>query len=265
MLRLVCCCAARAVSPAACVIHSLLLVPFLMKAPLPSVRFVPPQWVRTSTTSGAFLAMTTSDSLPPAFLPPATPASTEPGPPAPAPPAGVVPDSPNEPPPLAFTPLPPSPPEQFPLVRSEDGRVALTNEGLELEGELFGWRELEGVEVRAVRWLLGVLLGAFTFCVFTLGFLQYWLRSMPAALGMGAGVALVAWGARGTNRWRLYRPGQEPRHFAFAGAARSWQQLAQEANRRIRQRHDEAAATAAYWLHTTAALTPPPVVTGSND
>jgi hypothetical protein len=30
----------------------------------------------------------------------------------------------------AFQPLPPLPPEQFPTLRSEDGRVTLTNEGL---------------------------------------------------------------------------------------------------------------------------------------
>ncbi|OWP63086.1 hypothetical protein CDA63_11175 [Hymenobacter amundsenii] len=104
------------------------------------------------------------------------------------------------------------------------------------------------MDVQAVRWLLGVLLGAFTICVFLLGYLQFWLRSVPAALGLGLGIALLAWGLRGTNRWRLHRPGRETRHFAFSGAARSWQQLAREANRRLRQRHHEAAATAAYWL-----------------
>lgn len=156
-----------------------------------------------------------------------------------------------------FQPLPPPPPELLPTLRSEDGRVALTNDGLELNEELFGWRELEGVDVQPVRWLLGVMLGAFTLCIFMLGFLQFWLRTVPAALGMSLGIALLAWGARGTNRWRLHRPGQEPRHFAFSGPARSWQQLAQEANRRIRQRHDEAAATAAYWLHQAELATRP--------
>ncbi|RIY05030.1 hypothetical protein D0T11_21080 [Hymenobacter rubripertinctus] len=147
-----------------------------------------------------------------------------------------------------FRLLPPPPPEQFAPERSEDGRLTLGNEELELDGELFGWRELEGVDVRPVRWLLAVLLGAFALSVFLLGYLQFWLRSVPAALGMGVGVALLAWGLRGTNRWRLHRPGREARHFAFSGPARSWQHLAQEANRRIRQRHQEAAATAAYYL-----------------
>ena len=223
-----------------------------MQAPLRPVPVVPPQWVRTTTSSGAFSVMT--DDTPP-LLPGAEPETPE----------HLLPDSaptpfpepnPSEPD-TSFRPLPPSPPEQFPTIRSEDGRVALTNDALELNGELFGWRELEGVDVRPVRWLLGVLLGAFVLCGFMLGFLQFWLRSLPAALGMGLGIVLLAWGARGTNRWRLYRPGREPRHFAFSGGARTWQQLAQEANRRIQQRHNEAAEAAAYWLHETSLLAPP--------
>jgi len=215
-----------------------------MKAPLPSVRLVPPQWVRTTTASGAFSAMSRSTAPEPEPAPTPTPTPT----PTPNQPEETAhPLAPLLPEPY-FQPLPPPPPELFSILRSEDGRVELTNDGLELNGELFGWRELEGVDVRPVRWLLGVMLGAFTLCVFMLGFLQFWLRTVPAALGMALGVTLLAWGARGTNRWRLYRPGQEPRHSAFSGPARSWQQLAQEANRRIRQRHDEAAATAAYWL-----------------
>ncbi|RSK24045.1 hypothetical protein [Hymenobacter metallilatus] len=204
-----------------------------MKALLPAVRLVPPVWVQTTTGSGAFRAMDHSTSSP-------SPGSG----PQPHHSAGVAAGSlPAEP-----LPQPPPEPEQFLLQRSEDGRVALTNEGLELNNELYGWRELEAVDVRPVRWLLGVLLGVSMLCVFLLGYLQFWLSTVPAALGLGLGMALLAWGVRGTNRWRLYRPGREPRHFAFSGGARSWQQLAQEANRRIRQRHDEAAATAAYWL-----------------
>ncbi|RSK44013.1 hypothetical protein [Hymenobacter rigui] len=205
-----------------------------MKAPLPPVRLVPLNWVRTTTGSGAFSAM--DHSIPPAPDNNASPLDSTGGLPA-----GQFPEP-------VFQPLPPAPPEQFQTQRSEDGRVALTNDGLELQGELFGWRELEAVDVRPVRWLLGVLLGAFVLCAFLLGYLQFWLSTVPAALGIGLGIALLAWGARGTNRWRLHRPGQEPRHFAFSGPARSWEQLAQEANYRIRKRHDEAAATAAYWL-----------------
>lgn len=151
-----------------------------------------------------------------------------------------------------FLLLPPPPPQSFLTLRSEDGQVALTNDGLEIKEKLFGWRELEGVDVRPVRWLLGVLLGGFVLCGFMLGYLQYWLHTLPAAVGMGIGALLLAWGAKGTNRWRLHRPGQEPSHFAFSGPALAWQQLAQEANRRIRQRHQEAALEAAYWLQAAA-------------
>ncbi|GAB3292733.1 hypothetical protein GCM10027348_12090 [Hymenobacter tenuis] len=224
-----------------------------MQAPLRPVPVVPPLWVRTTTSSGAFSAMT-DDQTP--LLPGSAPETPEPTPPAPA--ATPFPEPNSSETDTGFRPLPPPPPEQFPTIRSEDGRVALTNDALELNGELFGWRELEGVDVRPVRWLLGVLLGAFVLCGFLLGFLQYWLRSLPAALGMGVGIMLLAWGARGTNRWRLHRPGREPRHFAFSGGARTWQQLAQEANRRIQQRHNEAAADAAYWLHATSFPGPTP-------
>ncbi|TGE04278.1 hypothetical protein [Hymenobacter fodinae] len=149
----------------------------------------------------------------------------------------------------AFQLLPPPPPMVFTVVRSEDGRMALTNEALEINGQVFGWRELEGVDVQPVRWLLWFLLGGFTLAGFMLGFLQNWLRTIPAAMGMALGALLLAFGTRGANRWRLHRPGQEAAYFALSGPARGWQQLAAESNRRIRQRHDEAAAAAEYWLH----------------
>jgi hypothetical protein len=126
--------------------------------------------------------------------------------------------------------------------------MALTNEALEINGQVFGWRELEGVDVQPVRWLLWFLLGGFTLAGFMLGFLQNWLRTIPAAVGMAVGALLLAFGTRGANRWRLHRPGQEPAYFALSGPARGWQQLAAEANRRVRLRHDEAAAAAEYWL-----------------
>lgn len=152
-----------------------------------------------------------------------------------------------------FSLLPPPPPEHFLTLRSEDGRVAVTDHGLEIQDKLFGWRELEAVDVRHVRWLLGVMLGGFVLCGFLLGYLQFWLRSTPAAAGIGLGALLLVWGVRGTNRWRLHRPGQEPSHFAFSGPTLAWQQLAQEANHRIRQRHREAALEAAYWLQVAEA------------
>ncbi|WP_141106444.1 hypothetical protein [Hymenobacter gelipurpurascens] len=161
---------------------------------------------------------------------------------------------------LGFQLLPPPAPEVFPLVRSEDGRMALTNEALEVDGQTVGWRELEAVDVQPVRWLLWFLLGGFTLAGFMLAFLQNWLRTIPAAAGMAAGALLLAFGARGSNRWRLHRPGREVAYFALPGAARSWQQLAAEANRRIRQRHDEAAASTTYWMQRA---TWPPAAPGS--
>ncbi|MBT9392434.1 hypothetical protein KLP40_04595 [Hymenobacter sp. NST-14] len=226
-----------------------------MKAPLPPVRLVPPHWVRTTTASGAFSGMSEPDSPSlPSPVPTQAPGADGPTPPVTNPPEPAAAEN------AGFRLLPPPPAAQFAVERSEDGRLVLGNEGLELDGELFAWRELEAVDVQPVRWLLGVLLGAFSFCGFLLGFLQYWLRSLPAALGMALGVVLMAWGGRGTNRWRLHRPGQEARHFALSGGARSWQRLAQEANQRIRQRHHEAAATAAYYLQRAdyQALPPAP-------
>ncbi|MBX0289828.1 hypothetical protein K3G63_05225 [Hymenobacter sp. HSC-4F20] len=214
------------------------------KAPLRPVFVVPtPWWVRTATAGGAFSVMSDLPSTSPAPEPP-VPASNSPLAALPQP--GPAPEP--LPPELGFRPVPPPPPEQFPTLRSEDGRVALTNEALEINEEVFGWRELAGVDVQPVRWLLGVLLGGFVLCGFMLGYLQFWLHTTSAALGMAAGALLLVWGARGTNRWRLHLPGREPRHFAFSGPARSWQHLAQEANHRIRQRHQEAATEAAYWL-----------------
>lgn len=226
----------------------------LHKAPLRPVAVVPPpRWQWTATAGGAFLVM--SDL-------PSSPSSPEP-----EPSAFPLPGATNSlPEPAGGTfaaeqvslPVPPPPPVQFPTFRSEDGRVALTNDALEINAEVFGWRELAGVDVQPVRWLLGVLLGGFVLCGFVLGYLQFWLHTMPAALGMAAGAGLLVWGVRGTNRWRLHRPGQEARHFAFSGPARSWQHLAQEANHRIRQRHEEAAAEAAYWLQAAELPTWPP-------
>lgn len=217
-----------------------------MQAPLPSPRHVPPYWVRTSTGgSGAFVRLP-----PPAPMP-------EPDPEI------IQPDAPELP--LHFGPLPeatepllppPPLPEVFTTLRSEDGRMALANEGLALNGEQFAWRELEGVDVQPVRWLLGVLLGALVFCGFLLAYLQFWLSSPVAALGIGLGLALLAWGLRGSNRWRLHRPGRETRYFSFSGPARGWQQLAREANRRIGQRHHETATAAAYWLQQAALVAP---------
>ena len=220
-----------------------------MQAPLPPLRHVPSHWVRTGTGgSGAFAGSA------PRSEPAATPLPALPTPPPEAPEPAPLP----EPPPEVAEPLlpPPPTPELFAPLRSEDGRLLLTNEGLELNNEQFSWRELEGVDVQPVRWLLGVLLGAFIFLGFLSAYLQFWLKTAPAALGMGLGLALLAWGLRGTNRWRVHRPGRQTRYFSLGGPANGWQALAREANRRIGQRHHETATAAGYWLQQTAFIAP---------
>jgi len=158
-------------------------------------------------------------------------------------------------------PLPP--PQQFATVRSDDGRLVLTNEQLQLNGQSFGWWELESADVQRVRWLLWLLLGGFTLAGFLLGFLQNWLRTMPAALGMMVGTLLLALGQRGTNRLRLHRLGREAAHFALPGELVSWQKLTAEINRRIRQRQHETAMRATAAL--LAATPPSPSATATNE
>ena len=148
--------------------------------------------------------------------------------------------------PPAETPAPPLPPHPpLPTLRSDDGRVVLTSDSLQVNGQRFALLELEGVEVQRVRWLLWLLLGGVILAGFLLGFLQNWLRTMPAVLGIAAGAVLLAWGQRGANRLRLHRLGREAVHFALPGELAQWQKLMAETNRRIRRRHDEAAETAA--------------------
>lgn len=176
------------------------------------------------------------------------------------PPAGPPPEAaePGATPPDEGPGLPP--PQQFPTVRSEDGRLVATNDSLVINGQQFGWWELESADVQRVRWLLWLLLGGFTLAGFLLGFLQNWLRTMPAALGMTVGALLLAWGQRGTNRLRLHRLGREAVHFALPGEAAPWQKLTAEVNRRIRQRQHETAvaATAALAQAQALAALPPP-------
>jgi hypothetical protein len=143
-------------------------------------------------------------------------------------------------------------PAPLPPLSSADGRVQLTADTLTVNGQQFPLLELESIELTPVRWLLWYLLGGFVLAGFALAFLQNWLRTMPAMLGLAAGALLFVYGQRGTNRLRLHRLGREAAHFALPGEPEPWQQLAREANRRIRRSHDEAAAVAA------AALLPPP-------
>lgn len=154
----------------------------------------------------------------------------------------------------ALPPLPP--PQQFPVVQSEDGRLLLTNDSLTVNGQSFGWWELEGAEVKRVRWLLWLLLGGFTLAGFLLGFLQNWLRTMPAALGMTVGALLLAFGQRGANRLQLHRLGREATNFALPGELAPWQKMTSEINRRIRQRQHETAAAATAALLAAQANSP---------
>jgi hypothetical protein len=131
-----------------------------------------------------------------------------------------------------------------PTLHGPNGRVILTASALEVDGQRYALLELDAVELTPVRWLLWYLLGGIVLAGFALAFLQNWLRTVPAALGLAAGALLLAYGNRGTNRLRLYRSGREALHFGLAGDSIAWQKLAAEINRRIRRRHEEAAAAA---------------------
>ncbi|KAA9339749.1 hypothetical protein F0P96_03795 [Hymenobacter busanensis] len=143
--------------------------------------------------------------------------------------------------PATFIPAPVPP--RAPM-RSADGRVELTDDALTVEGNAFSLLELESVQVQAVRWLLWIMMGALTLGGFTLAFLQNWIRTPTAMIGMAAGALLLAWGNRGANRLRLNRLGREAAHYALPGDLAQWQKLASEANQRIYLRHQRAAADA---------------------
>lgn len=137
-----------------------------------------------------------------------------------------------------------------PTLHGPNGRVVLTATALEVDDQRFALLELDGVELKPIRWLLWYLLGGVVLAGFALAFLQNWLRTVPAALGLTAGALLLAYGNRGTNRLRLHRSGREALHFALAGDPLPWQRLMAEANRRIQRRHEEAAAAAvAAWAY----------------
>ncbi|GAB3825674.1 hypothetical protein [Hymenobacter jeollabukensis] len=142
----------------------------------------------------------------------------------------------------SFAP-PPLPPPR-PPVQSADGRWRLTDDELILDGRHYSLLELERVTVQHVRWLLWILLGAFTLGGVALAFLQNWLRTPSAMLGMVAGALMLAWGQRGANRVRLARLGLDDQHHALPGELTGWQQLGAETNIRIHLRHQRAAQEA---------------------
>ncbi|GAC1587148.1 MAG: hypothetical protein NVS3B25_02880 [Hymenobacter sp.] len=139
-------------------------------------------------------------------------------------------------------------PPTLPLLRSTDGRVVLTDAALTVRGQSFLLLELERADLTPVRWILWYLLGGLGLATVMITFLQNGLRTGPAMLGMALTALLLAYGHRGTNRLRLFRPGREVVNFALPGETRPWQQLSAEINRRSALVHDRAAREAAALL-----------------
>ncbi|WP_198989396.1 hypothetical protein [Hymenobacter sp. BT559] len=191
--------------------------------PAAGPRVSAPAWVLSSTA--------TAGDRPPA---PSTPA------------ASTLPEAPV--PPVVELPTPPPPLPPLPTVQSPDGRLVLTDTHLTVLGQTFGLRELERAEVHHVRWVLWVLLGSLGLAVVLIAFLQNWLHTGPAMLGMATTALLLAYGQRGTNRLRLWRLSSSAAHFALPGDLSLWQRLVGELNRRIARTHDWVAAEAAYLL-----------------
>ncbi|WP_046242384.1 hypothetical protein [Hymenobacter terrenus] len=145
---------------------------------------------------------------------------------------------------LASVPeLPPTPP-----LHSDDGRATLTDTMLTVRGQQFLLLELERAELTPVRWLLWYLLGGLGLAAVMIAFLQNWLHTGPAMLGMAITALLLAYGHRGTNRLRLHRLGREMVNFALPGETSPWQRFTAEVNRRIYRVHDQAAREAAALL-----------------
>jgi hypothetical protein len=143
-------------------------------------------------------------------------------------------------------PFPELPP--LPSVTSNDGRVKLTDKALTVLGREFLLMELERVEITPVKWILWYLLGALGLAFVMIAFLQNWLHTGPAMLGMALTALLLAYGHRGTNRLRLHLLGREMVNFALPGETPPWQRLIAEVNRRIYRLHDHAAREAAALL-----------------
>jgi len=139
---------------------------------------------------------------------------------------------------------------ELPALRSDDGRVVLTGSTLTVRGRAFRLLELERAELTPVRWILWYLLGGLGLAAVMIAFLQNWLRTGPAMLGMALTALLLAYGHRGTNRLRLHRLGREVVNFALPGETPPWQRLVAEVNRRIFRVHDHAAQEAAHLLAT---------------
>lgn len=207
-----------------------------------ATRTAAPVWSRPSSTIAAVSKpMNPFETQPEASQPNAAPeppsgASLLPAPaePAPAPVPTYVP---------AIEPVPELPP--LPELTSDDGRVRITDTTVTVLGREFLLRELERADVAHVRWILWFLLGGLGLAFVMIAFLQNWLHTGPAMLGMALTGLLLAYGHRGTNRLRLHRLGREVVNFALPGETPPWQRLTAELNRRIFRVHDHAARVAA--------------------
>ena len=125
------------------------------------------------------------------------------------------PSAPSYQPATPHEPLPALPP--LPEERSADGRVILTDSSVTVRGREFSLRELERAEITPVKWILWYLLGGLGLAFVMIAFLQNWLHTGPAMLGMALTALLLAYGHRGTNRLRLHRLGREMLNFALPG------------------------------------------------
>ena len=204
-----------------------------------ATRTAAPTWARPTSTQAVFEPMNYLEAQPPADPTPNV---------APEQPSGAAllstPLGEASPEPAAF----PEPPPALPTVRSDDGRVVLTDTTLTVRGQSFLLLELERAELTPVRWILWYLLGGLGLAAVMIAFLQNWLRTGPAMVGMALTALLLAYGHRGANRLRLHRLGREMVNFALPGETPPWQRLTAEVNRRIFRVHDQAAREAAALL-----------------
>lgn len=211
-----------------------------------ATRTVAPTWTRTTTLPAVTNPMKNVENQPLAESAPVAPEATSGAAlltDVAAEPAASGPLYQPTPAPAEVAELPP-----LPTVQSKDGRVTLTGTSLTVRGQEFSLRELERAELTPVKWILWYLLGALGLAGVMIAFLQNWLRTGPAMLGMAFTALLLAYGHRGTNRLRLHRLGREALNFALPGEPAPWQSLSAEVNRRIFRVHDHAAREAAALL-----------------
>ena len=205
-----------------------------------ATRTAAPTWSRpTSTIPAVSKTMNSFEAQPPAQQPPVAPEQPSGAALLTTPPEPVA--GPIYLPTVELVPELPS----LPTVKSDDGRVVITDTAVTVLGREFLLRELERADVAHVRWILWFLLGGLGLAFVMITYLQNGLRTGPAMLGMAFTGLLLAYGHRGTNRLRLHRLGREVVNFALPGETPPWQRLISELNRRIFRVHDHAARQAA--------------------